>query len=457
MTFKEMNLIAPIEGAVHKAGYVTPTPIQEQTIPLVLAGSDVLGCAQTGTGKTAAFALPILQRLHQSARPAPGRRPIRALILTPTRELALQIYESFLTYGAKRLGLTPVVIFGGVSQQPQTAQIQRGVDIMVATPGRLNDLIGQGYIKLDQVEIFVLDEADRMLDMGFIRDVEKVIRHLPEERQTLFFSATMPREVESLALRILKDPATVKVDAVSSPVDSIRQVLYYVDKGNKKHLLAHLLRQPEVENALVFARTRHGADRVVKDLDKAGIRAMAIHGSKSQTARQDALGQFKDGKLSVLVATDIAARGIDIAGLSHVFNYDLPNEPEVYIHRIGRTGRAGLSGDAVSFCSIDEVKNLGAIEKLMGKRIPVRESAWPMEVFTPSEPKPRTPAPSKLNRQGQPLAERPARAPYRDGAPSARRAAGSGAQQERGVQARSDGRRPSHPRGRQGGAHARRG
>jgi len=456
MTFKEMDLIAPIEGAVRKAGYVTPTPIQEQTIPLVLAGSDVLGCAQTGTGKTAAFALPILQRLYQSQHPTSGRRPIRSLVLTPTRELALQIYESFLTYGAKRLGLTPVVIFGGVSQQPQTAQLQRGVDIMVATPGRLNDLIGQGYIKLDQVEIFVLDEADRMLDMGFIRDVEKVIRHLPEVRQTLFFSATMPREVEGLALRILKDPATVKVDAVSSPVDSIRQVLYYVDKGNKKHLLAHLLAQPEVENALVFARTRHGADRVVKDLGKAGIRAMAIHGSKSQTARQDALGQFKDGKLSVLVATDIAARGIDIVGLSHVFNYDLPNEPEVYIHRIGRTGRAGLSGDAISFCSIDEMKNLGAIEKLMGRRIPTRESAWPMEVFTPSEPKPRTPAPAKLDRQGRPLAERPGRAPHKDGAPAARHE-GNPVQSERGGEARSDGRRPSHPRGRQGGAHARRG
>ncbi len=460
MTFKEMNLIAPIEGAVHKAGYETPTPIQEQTIPLVLAGNDVLGCAQTGTGKTAAFALPILQRLHQSARPAgaPGRRPIRALILTPTRELALQIYESFLTYGARRLGLTPVVIFGGVSQQPQTAQLQRGVDIMVATPGRLNDLIGQGYIRLDQIEIFVLDEADRMLDMGFIRDVEKVIRYLPEVRQTLFFSATMPREVEGLALRILKNPATVKVDAVSSPVDSIRQVLYYVDKGNKKNLLAHLLAQPEVENALVFARTRHGADRVVKDLGNAGVRAMAIHGSKSQTARQDALGQFKDGKLRVLVATDIAARGIDIVGLSHVFNYDLPNEPEVYIHRIGRTGRAGLSGDAVSFCSIDEMKNLGAIEKLLGKRIPTLESAWPMEVFTPSEPKPRTPAPSKLNRQGQPLVERPRRTPLQGGAPSTtRHSAGGGAQPDRGGQARSAGRHPSHRGGRQGGTHTRRG
>ncbi len=406
MTFQEMNLIAPLLSAVKQSGYETPTPIQQETIPLVLAGKDVLGCAQTGTGKTAAFALPILQRLAQSPRPAQsGVRPIRALILTPTRELAMQIYESFLDYGAKRLSLIPTVIFGGVSQQPQTAQLQRGVDIMVATHGRLNDLIGQGYIHLNSIEIFVLDEADRMLDMGFIRDVERVITHLPEKRQTLFFSATMPREVENLALKILKNPSTVKVDSVTTPVDSVRQVLYYVDKGNKKNLLAHLLSQPEVENALIFARTRHGADRVVKDLDKAGIRAMAIHGDKSQAARQDALAQFKDGRLNALVATDIAARGIDIAGLSHVFNYDLPNEPEVYIHRIGRTGRAGLSGDAVSFCCIDEMKYLGAIESLIGKRIPTLESPWPMEVFTPTEPKPRTPAPTKLNRQGQPLVE----------------------------------------------------
>ncbi len=413
MTFQEMKLIPPLLSAVRQSGYETPTPIQQETIPLVLAGKDVLGCAQTGTGKTAAFALPILQRLAQNPRPAAhGVRPIRALVLTPTRELAMQIYESFLDYGARRLSLVPVVIFGGVSQQPQTAQLQRGVDIMIATPGRLNDLIGQGYIHLDSIEIFVLDEADRMLDMGFIRDVERVIARLPEKRQTLFFSATMPKEVENLALKILDNPSTVKVDSVTRPVDSIRQVLYYVDKGNKKLLLAHLLSQPEVENALIFARTRHGADRVVKDLDKAGIRAMAIHGDKSQSARQDALNQFKEGRLSALVATDIAARGIDIVGLSHVFNYDLPNEPEVYIHRIGRTGRAGLEGDAISFCCIDEMKYLGEIEALIGKRIPTQESPWPMEVFTPSEPKARTPMPTKLNRQGQPLQEPSKRRPF---------------------------------------------
>jgi ATP-dependent RNA helicase RhlE len=407
-----MKLIAQLLGAVKQSGYETPTPIQQATIPLVLQGGDVLGCAQTGTGKTAAFALPILQRLYQNPRlPQAGPRPIRALILTPTRELAMQIYESFVGYGAKRLGLTPAVIFGGVSQVPQTEQLRRGVDVLVATPGRLNDLIGQGYVRLDSIEIFVLDEADRMLDMGFIRDVERVISHLPEKRQTLFFSATMPREVEGLALRILKNPSTVKVDSVTRPVDSVKQVLYYVDKANKKYLLAHILSQPEVENALIFARTRHGADRVVKELGREGIRALAIHGDKSQNARQDALNQFKDGRLNALVATDIAARGIDIAGLSHVINYDLPHEPEVYIHRIGRTGRAGMSGDAISFCCVDEIKDLGAIESLTGKRIPTLDSPWPMEVFTPSEPKPRTPAPSKLNRQGQPLQEpRPRRA-----------------------------------------------
>lgn len=411
MTFQEMKLIAQLLNAVKQSGYETPTPIQQATIPLVLQGGDVLGCAQTGTGKTAAFALPILQRLYQNPRlQQAGPRPIRALILTPTRELAMQIYESFVSYGARRLGLTPAVIFGGVSQVPQTEQLRRGVDVLVATPGRLNDLIGQGYVRLDSIEIFVLDEADRMLDMGFIRDVERVISHLPEKRQTLFFSATMPREVESLALRILKNPSTVKVDSVTRPVDSVNQALYYVDKANKKYLLAHILNQPEVENALIFTRTRHGADRVVKELGREGIRALAIHGDKSQNARQDALNQFKDGRLNALVATDIAARGIDIAGLSHVINYDLPNEPEVYIHRIGRTGRAGMSGDAISFCCVDEVKYLGSIESLTGKRIPTLDSPWPMEVFTPSEPKPRMPAPTKLNRQGQPLQERPRRA-----------------------------------------------
>jgi len=382
--------------AVEKEGYEQPSPIQAQAIPPVLAGRDLLGCAQTGTGKTAAFALPILQRLTRRARPVTGARPVRALVLTPTRELALQVAESFVRYG-KYLPLRTAVVFGGVGQQPQVDALARGMDVLVATPGRLLDLMGQGIVKLAHVETFVLDEADRMLDMGFIHDVKRVLKHLPQKRQTLFFSATMPSEVEGLAMSILRDPATVKVDPVTSTVDSIRQALYMVDKPNKKLLLAHLLRQSQVENALVFVRTKHGADRVVRELKRAGIEARAIHGDKSQNARQAALSQFKAGDIRVLVATDIAARGIDIAGLSHVFNHDLPNEPEAYIHRIGRTGRAGLAGDAISFCCIDEKKQLRDIEKLIGKPIPQLDSPWPMENFTPTEPKPRVPRPPRVN------------------------------------------------------------
>ena len=386
MTFDELNLIRPLLTAVKSCGYTEPTPIQRETIPPVLGGSDVLGCAQTGTGKTAAFALPILQRLFQEGKPP--KRMIRALILTPTRELALQIHENFEMYGQK-LPLRSCVIFGGVGQQPQVEQLRRGVDILIATPGRLNDLIGQGYIHLEHLKIFVLDEADRMLDMGFIHDVKKVIAKLPSKRQTLFFSATMPPEVEKLATGLLTSPVTVKVDPVSSTVDRIDQSLYMVDKANKKHLLAKLLKEKEVENALVFSRTKHGADRIVRELDRAGIQARSIHGNKSQSARQQALGDFKSGKVRVLVATDIAARGIDIAGLSHVFNYDLPNEPEAYVHRIGRTGRAGLDGTAISFCCIDEIKELKQIEKLIGKTLPRRESEWPMEVLTETVRQPR--------------------------------------------------------------------
>ena len=396
MNFDELPLLPQLLTAVKACGYENPTPIQRDTIPTVLAGKDVLGCAQTGTGKTAAFALPILQRLYQE-RPAGKTRNIRALILTPTRELALQIQENFVAYG-KRLPLRSCVIFGGVGQQPQVEQLKRGVDILVATPGRLNDLIGQGFISLAQIEIFVLDEADRMLDMGFIHDVKKVIALLPDKRQTLFFSATMPAEVEKLAMSILKNPVSVKVDPVSSTVDAIDQSLYLVDKANKKHLLADLLRRPEVESALVFTRTKHGADRVVRELSREGIQARAIHGDKSQGARQEALAQFKQGKIHVLIATDIAARGIDIAGLSHVFNYDLPHEPESYVHRIGRTGRAGHEGVAVSFCCIDEMKDLKAIEKLIGKQIPRRESQWPMQVFTETVKQPPQPRPSKQER-----------------------------------------------------------
>ncbi len=390
MNFNDMHLIQPLLAAVKANGYAEPTPIQRETIPLVLEGKDVLGCAQTGTGKTAAFALPILQRLSQDMRQSKGKRPVRALILTPTRELALQIFENFQAYG-RSLPLRPCVIFGGVGQKPQVDQLTRGVDILIATPGRLNDLIGQGYIELSHLEIFVLDEADRMLDMGFIHDVRKVIALLPKVRQTLLFSATMPPEVEKLALSILHEPVSVKVDPVSSTVDSIGQSLYMIDKANKKNLLAKLLRGKDVESALVFTRTKHGADRVVRELARFGISAKAIHGDKSQNARQEALSQFKNGKIAVLIATDIAARGIDIADLSHVFNYDLPNEPEAYVHRIGRTGRAGKEGIAISFCCIDECKDLKAIEKLIGKAIPRLESEWPMEVFTETVKQPRPP------------------------------------------------------------------
>ena len=417
MHFDDLNLIPDLLSAVRDMGYDEPTPIQRETIPAVLSGRDVLGCAQTGTGKTAAFALPILQRLHLERKQHAGRRTIRALILTPTRELALQIFENFESYG-KNLPLRSCVIFGGMGQQPQVEALARGVDILVATPGRLNDLIGQGHITLDHIEIFVLDEADRMLDMGFIHDVRKVIALLPRKRQTLLFSATMPAEVEKLALSILTDPASVKVDPVSSTVDRIEQRLYLVDKANKKLLLAKLLREPEVESALVFTRTKHGADRVVRELSRAGIPPRAIHGDKSQNARQQALSDFKSGKSRVLVATDIAARGIDIAGLSHVFNYDLPNEPEAYVHRIGRTGRAGLDGKAVSFCCIDEMKELQQIEKLLGRKLERAESEWPMQVFTETVKQPRPPRPSRQERQNP--APRPPAKPQEAAPPAAR-------------------------------------
>ena len=370
MTFNELNLSAPLLRAVQEAGYETPSPIQAAAIPPVLSGRDLMGCAQTGTGKTAAFALPMLDRLTADAPRKKGA--IRALILTPTRELALQIGESFEAYG-KYLKLRSTVIFGGVGQAPQVEALKKGVDILIACPGRLNDLIGQGFIDLSELEIFVLDEADRMLDMGFVHDVKKVIAKLPRERQNLMFSATMPKEIEQLAAGILRKPAFVKVDPVSSTVDRIQQSLYHVEKGNKKFLLPWLIKnlQPPVVNALVFSRTKHGADKIAKDLTKQGIPAAAIHGNKSQTARVTALEDFKAGKTKVLVATDIAARGIDISELSHVFNYDLPEVPETYVHRIGRTARAGADGTAVSFCAPEEREYLAGIEKLNRRQIPV--------------------------------------------------------------------------------------
>jgi len=378
MTFRDLGLIAPILNALKEQGYQRPSPIQEKAIPPALEGRDVLGCAQTGTGKTCAFAAPILQRLNEG--PVEGR-PIRALILTPTRELAIQIDESFTAYG-KYLKLRHAVIFGGVGQNPQVEALKRGVAILVATPGRLMDLHDQGLLSLDDLEIFVLDEADRMLDMGFIHDVKKILKWLPRQKQTLFFSATMPPEITDLVNSLLKRPVRVAVNPVSSPVEAIRQTVYPVDKANKTKLLAHLMETKRIKNALVFTRTKHGANKVARDLEKAGISAAAIHGNKSQTARQQALADFKKGRLRCLVATDIAARGLDIEELSHVFNYNLPEVPETYVHRIGRTGRAGRGGEAIAFCDFVEQPLLKDIEKLMGRQVPrVEVHPFPMTVF----------------------------------------------------------------------------
>jgi len=378
MSFEQLELIEPLLKSLKAEGYTSPTPIQQQAIPIILQRKDLLGCAQTGTGKTAAFALPTLQLLHQDELFKKGAPGIKSLILTPTRELAIQIGESFAAYG-KLLRLRHTVIFGGVSQKSQTDALRAGVDILIATPGRLLDLMDQRYVNLQHIKIFILDEADRMLDMGFIHDVKKVIARLPEKRQTLFFSATMPKEIQSLANSILTNPLKVEVTPPSSTADTIKQELYFVEKGDKKKLLVDLLKDKSIVSALIFTRTKHGADKVVKDLAKAHVPALAIHGNKSQNARQNALNSFKAGKTRVLVATDIAARGIDVDSLSHVINYELPNVPETYVHRIGRTGRAGLSGIAISFCDSEEKEYLRDIQKLIGKSIPVIEDhAYPM-------------------------------------------------------------------------------
>lgn len=373
MSFTKLPLIEPILKALSAEGYTTPTPIQEQAIPVLLERKDLLGCAQTGTGKTAAFAIPILQILSEQKLSDRGPKPVKALILTPTRELAIQIGDSFTAYG-KFLNLRHTVIFGGVSQHAQTQALKAGVDILIATPGRLLDLMNQRFIDLRHIELFVLDEADRMLDMGFIHDVKKVIAKLPTQRQSLFFSATMPPDVAKLADTILKKPVKVEVTPVSSTAETVKQSVYFVDKANKKRLLIHLLNDPTIGSALVFARTKHGADKVAKDLAKAGIQAEAIHGNKSQNARQRALTNFKNRQTRVLVATDIAARGIDVEELSHVINYELPNVPETYVHRIGRTGRAGNNGVAFSFCDAEEKEYLRDINKLIAKNIPVIEN-----------------------------------------------------------------------------------
>ena len=351
MSFEEFGLRPEILRAVAEKKYTIPTPIQEKAIPIVLEGKDLIGCAQTGTGKTAAFALPILHRLQGTPWRGTGRRPIRVLVLTPTRELASQIAESFGAYG-KHTALKHAIVFGGVNQGPQSQALRRGIDILVATPGRLLDLMSQGLVQLRTVETFVLDEADRMLDMGFINDIRRVIDQLPAKRQTLFFSATMPREIQGLADTILRDPIRVAVTPVASPAEAVEQRIHYVEKSEKIKLLKHLLDGPSIKNALVFTRTKHGADAVTKQLERYQVRAEAIHGNKSQNAREKALSSFKRGVTRVLVATDIAARGLDIVDLSHVVNFDLPNEPESYVHRIGRTGRAGASGIALSFCSV---------------------------------------------------------------------------------------------------------
>lgn len=372
LNFKEMNIITPILKALDTEGYTVPTPIQEQAIPVVLEARDLLACAQTGTGKTAAFAIPLLQILHKENIKEKDLRVIKALILTPTRELAIQIGESLDRLG-RNTRLKHTVIFGGVSQGPQTNALRSGVDIIVATPGRLLDLMNQNYINMSHLKILVLDEADRMLDMGFLHDVKKIISRLTVTRQTLLFSATMPQEITKMVDNILKNPVKIEVDPVSSTVDTIKQTVYLVDRKNKKSLLIQLLKNKSIDSALVFTRTKHEADRVARDLAKLRITAQAIHGNKSQSARQIALNNFKLKRTRVLVATDIAARGIDIQELSHVINFDLPNVPETYVHRIGRTGRAGMVGTAVSFCDREEMGYLRDIQRLISKEIPVVE------------------------------------------------------------------------------------
>ena len=405
MTFRDLNISPNIQRALAQEQYSVPTPIQEQAIPPALTGRDILGIAQTGTGKTAAFAVPILQNLEKknTFNPLrPAKRPIRALVLTPTRELALQIYESLLAYG-RFSKLKSCVIFGGVPQKPQEQSLRNGVDILVATPGRLKDLMDQGLIDLSHIEILTLDEADRMLDMGFIHDVRYIIGRTPDRKQTLFFSATMPDEIVKLSRSLLDQPVRVSISPDAPTVEIIDQSVYLVNKVNKRHLLLHLLQKPEISSALVFTRTKHGADRVVRDLLRGGIKAQAIHGNKSQNARQQALQNFKDKVTRVLVATDIAARGIDVEAISHVINFDLPEIPESYVHRIGRTGRAGLGGTAISFCDTEEIKLLKDIERLCGKTIPrVTDHPYPLVAAEPDPLPVQEQRSSRTARRAQP-------------------------------------------------------
>ena len=384
--FTDLKLIEPLLRALHEEKYETPTPIQEKTIPHALEGKDLLGCAQTGTGKTAAFALPILQRLSQTRGQDP--RDVRCLVLAPTRELATQIGDSFAAYG-RHLRIRHTVIFGGVGQNPQTIALRQGREVVVATPGRLLDLMQQGYAKLDRIEILVLDEADRMLDMGFIHDVKKIISRLPKKRQTLFFSATLPHDIMSLAHDILHQPVRVEVTPTATTVEKISQTLYRLDRHTKQPLLEKLLRDPNFKRTIVFARTKRGANKVAEKLTAAGIHADAIHGNKSQNARERALENFKRGATRVLVATDIAARGIDVDEITHVVNFDMPDVPENYVHRIGRTARAGLSGFAITFCAPEEFDELRAVEKLIGQRIPLKPLPEGLPKHVPHAPAPQ--------------------------------------------------------------------
>lgn len=406
MSFENLSLIKSIKSAIDGEGYLIPTPIQEKAIPIILQKKDLLGSAQTGTGKTAAFAIPILQILSEEKESQPHdtkskknkhTRIIRALVITPTRELAAQVSESFAVYG-KHTGLKNTVIYGGVSQNPQIEKLNKGVDILVATPGRLLDLMNQKYVDVSKIKILVLDEADRMLDMGFIHDIRKIISHIPKERQSLFFSATMPPEVSKLAHSILNHPVKVEIEPEIKTVEVINQSVYFVERTNKKKLLIHLLKNENVTSALVFTRTKRGAEALAKQLNQEKIRADAIHSDKSQHSRQQALNNFKSNRLSVLVATDIASRGIDIEKLSHVINYDIPEDPETYIHRVGRTGRAGLGGTAISFCDIEERGNLKAISRLINKKIPLVEEHPFKSDEANSEPREITPKKFKQRR-----------------------------------------------------------
>ncbi len=437
--FNSLGLMDESLRALEQEGYTRPTPIQLEAIPVVLEGRDVLACAQTGTGKTAAFALPVIQLLTESASHGRSRRRVRALVVAPTRELAAQIDQGFAAYG-RHAGLERACIFGGVGKAPQVRALARGVDVLTATPGRLLDLAGEGTVDLSAVEIAVFDEADRMLDMGFIRDVRKIVALLPKDRQTLLFSATMPEEIEDLARSMLRNPVRIDVDPETPAVERIRQQLYYVEKADKRELLATLMHQMEVRRAIVFSRTKHGADRIAKGLEAAGIRAGVIHANKGQGNRTRTMEAFRSGETRVLVATDIAARGIDVDDITHVFNFDMPTEPETYVHRIGRTARAGADGTSVSFCDTEEVKLLKQVEKLLKKTIPVSADLRPAVSSAAPNPSAAPDGPPRRNEGRNPGQGR--RAEGRDDR-SRGRASAPAAGQAATRQARTDGRSAS--------------